>query len=57
MSARKIGMLVLLLPYRRHFLSARFLVPLGGVVLVLLAVVSRRQNFFETVIKSRRSFS
>ncbi|HEU5212889.1 MAG TPA: O-antigen ligase family protein [Gaiellaceae bacterium] len=48
-----VGMLVLLLPYRRHFLSARFLLPLAGVVVVLLAVVSRRQNFFETVIKSR----
>jgi len=48
-----VGLLVLLLPYRRHFLSARFLLPLAGVVVVLLAVVSRRQNFFETVIKSR----
>ena len=48
-----VGMLVLLLPYRRHFLSARFLLPLAGVAVVLLAVVSRRQNFFETVIRSR----
>jgi O-antigen ligase len=48
-----VGMLVLALPYRKHFPTARFLVPLAGVVLVLLAVVSRRQNFFETVIKSR----
>ena len=48
-----VGLLVLALPYRRHFLTLRFLVPLGAVVVVLLAVVSRRQNFFETVIKSR----
>ncbi len=48
-----VGLLVLLLPYRRHFLSVRFLLPLAGVAVVLLAVVSRRQNFFETVIKSR----
>jgi O-antigen ligase len=48
-----VGVLVLALPYRRHFLTARFLVPLGAVGVVLLAIVGRRQNFFETVIKSR----
>ena len=48
-----VGLLVLALPYRRHFVTARFLVPLGAVGLVLLAIVGRRQNFFETVIRSR----
>jgi hypothetical protein len=48
-----VGALVLALPYRRHFLTARFLVPLAGVAVALLVVVGRRQNFFETVIKSR----
>jgi O-antigen ligase len=50
-----IGMLVLAAPYRRLFVSARFLLPLALVAIVLLAIVSRRSNFFETVLRSRIS--
>jgi len=47
------GLLVLAVPYRRHLVSKRVLVPLAGVALLLLAIVSRRQHFFETVFRSR----
>jgi hypothetical protein len=47
------GLLVLAAPYRRHLLSGRVLWPLAGIALVLLLVVSRRQHFFETVLRSR----
>ncbi len=47
------GLLVLAVPYRRHLVSARVLVPLAGVLVVLLAIVVRRKHFFETVLKSR----
>ena len=49
------GFLVLLVPYRRHLVSARVLVPLAGVAVLLLAIVLRRQHFFETVFRSRVS--
>ena len=47
------GMLVLAVPYRRRLLSARFLVPLGAVALLVLAFVAQRADFFETVLRSR----
>ena len=47
------GLLVLAVPYRRHLVTARVLVPLAGVAVVLLAIVARRQHFFETVLRSR----
>jgi O-antigen ligase len=47
------GLLVLAVPYRRHLVSPRVLVPLAGVAVVLLAVVASRQDFFETVLRSR----
>jgi O-antigen ligase len=46
-------MLVLAVPYRRRLLSARFLVPLGAVALLVLAFVAQRADFFETVLRSR----
>ena len=49
------GFLVLLIPYRRHFLTARFLVPLGLVLAGLFVVVARRSAFFEQVLTSRLS--
>jgi O-Antigen ligase len=48
-----IGMLVLLIPYRRRLFSAAVLVPLGVLALVLAWVMSRRIDFFETVVRSR----
>jgi O-Antigen ligase len=47
------GFAVLALPYRRQWLSVRFLLPLAGVTVLLLAIVLRRQHFFETVLRSR----
>ena len=47
------GILVLAVPYRRHLVSKRVLVPLAGVAVLLLAIVARRQHFFETVLRSR----
>jgi hypothetical protein len=47
------GLLVLLVPYRRHLASARFLVPLGLVAAGVLVVILSRKNFFETVLRSR----
>ena len=49
------GFLVLLIPYRRHFVTARFLVPLGVVLAGLFVVVARRSAFFEQVLTSRLS--
>lgn len=47
------GMAVLAVPYGRRLLSKQFLLPLAGVGVVLLAVVARRADFFETVLRSR----
>ena len=48
-----VGVLVLLFPYGRRFLSAAVLVPLSGLAALLAFVVSRRVDFFETVLRSR----
>ena len=48
-----VGVLVLLFPYGRRFVSAAVLVPLGGLALAVAVVVSRRVDFFETVVRSR----
>jgi len=47
------GLLVLAVPYRRHLVSRRVLLPMAGVAVLLLAIASRRQHFFETVFRSR----
>jgi len=49
------GVAVLAVPYRRHLLTARVLVPLGVVLLGVLAFIARRANFFEQVLRSRIS--
>jgi O-Antigen ligase len=48
-----VGTLILLVPYRRRFVSAAVLVPLGALALALAWVVSRRVDFFEVVVRSR----
>jgi O-antigen ligase len=48
-----VGTLILLVPYRRRFVSAAVLVPLGALALILAWIVSRRVDFFETVVRSR----
>jgi O-antigen ligase/polysaccharide polymerase Wzy-like membrane protein len=48
-----VGTLILLVPYRRRFVSSAVLVPLGALALVLAWIVSRRVDFFETVLRSR----
>jgi len=47
------GLIVLAVPYRRHLVSKRVLLPLAGIAVLLLAVVARRQHFFETVLRTR----
>jgi O-antigen ligase len=47
------GLVILAFPYRRLLLSRALLVPLAGVGLVLAYVVSRRLDFFETVLRQR----
>jgi O-antigen ligase len=48
-----VGVFVLLFPYGRRFFSAAVLVPLAGLAVALAVVVSRRVDFFETVVRSR----
>jgi hypothetical protein len=47
------GMLVLLIPYRRTLLSARFVLPLVGVGVILAVIVERRSTFFSKVLETR----
>ena len=49
------GLAVLAVPYRRHLLTARFLVPLAVVLFGVLAFVAQRAGFFEQVLRSRLS--
>src|SRR5256885_535937 len=48
-----VGVLVLVVPYRRRLVSAAFLAPLAGVTVVLAAIVLSRLHFFEVVVRSR----
>jgi hypothetical protein len=48
-----VGLLLLILPYRRLLASQRFLVPLAGVSLLVGVIVLRRLHYFETVVRSR----
>ena len=50
-----VGLVVLAVPYRRFFLSKRFLIPLGLVVLIVAAVIAQRSGFFESVLRARTS--
>jgi O-antigen ligase len=47
------GLLVLAVPYRHFLLRARFLAPLGAVLLLVAVFVAQRADFFQTVIESR----
>ncbi|HET8752581.1 MAG TPA: O-antigen ligase family protein [Gaiellaceae bacterium] len=51
------GALVLVLPYRRFFVSRQFLYPLGALVIVLLGALYARPHFFETFLGQRLSTS
>ena len=48
-----LGLLVLLVPYRRKFRSGQLLRPLAGVFVVLAAVVASRPHFFWVVLRTR----
>jgi O-antigen ligase len=50
-----VGLLVLAVPYRRHLLSPRFLVPLLVAVGVVAVIVAQRSDFFEQVLRARVS--
>jgi hypothetical protein len=51
------GLLVLAVPYRGYLASARLLVPLGAVLLLVGVIVIQRANFFEAVLRARTSLS
>ena len=48
-----VGLLVLALPYRAAVKSRALLVPLGGIAVLLAAVVWQRWDYFEVLIRSR----
>jgi hypothetical protein len=48
-----VGLLVLVLPYRRLLLSARVLVPVAAIAGVVALVVGQRAGFFEAVLRAR----
>jgi O-antigen ligase len=48
-----VGALILAVPYRRYLRTPELLVPIGAALLLLLAVVLSRRDFFTQVIKSR----
>ena len=47
------GLLVLAIPYRHRVASPEFLLPLGGVAVLLGIVLAARWQFFEQVLRSR----
>jgi O-antigen ligase len=47
------GLVILAFPYRQFLLTRALLVPLAGVGIVLGYLVSRRLDFFETVLRQR----
>lgn len=48
-----LGLLVLLVPYRRKFASGQLLKPLAGVALVIAVVVLSRVHYFWVVLRTR----
>jgi O-antigen ligase len=48
-----VGVLVLVLPYRRFTLSRSLLLPLAGIAVVLAGVVATRWHYFSVVVRSR----
>jgi O-antigen ligase len=48
-----VGLLVLVIPYRRALVSRALLVPLGAVAVLLLGIVWSRRHYFEVLLKSR----
>src|SRR5206468_11500865 len=48
-----VGALVLVVPYRRFLRTPQLLVPIGGALAILVAIVLSRKDFFTTVLKSR----
>lgn len=52
-----VGLLVLAVPYRRAFLSARFLLPLAGLAGFFAFIVAQRTGFFETILRVRTDTS
>ena len=47
------GLVVLAVPYRRKLVSPALLVPLGAVLVFVGAVIARRADFFDIVLRSR----
>jgi O-antigen ligase len=52
-----LGLIVLVVPYGRLFVSRRVLVPLGAAAAVIVVVVNQRTDFFETILRVRTTTS
>lgn len=48
-----VGALILAVPYRRYLVSWQLLVPIGGVVALIVAIVLTHRSFFSTVLGTR----
>jgi O-antigen ligase/polysaccharide polymerase Wzy-like membrane protein len=48
-----VGAVILAFPYRRHLRRPELLVPIGGALAVLLAILLVRRHYVTTIIKSR----
>src|SRR5205085_1624251 len=48
-----LGALILALPYQRYLLSRQLLVPVGGALAVMLAIVLSRRHFFSVLLSTR----
>jgi O-antigen ligase len=52
-----VGVLVLVVPYQRFLTSRQLLVPIGGALAILFAVVITRLHYFEVLLRTRISTS
>jgi len=52
-----VGVVILAFPYRRYLVSPQLLIPVGGALAILLAVVVTRLHYFEVLLRTRVSTS
>ena len=48
-----VGLLILAVPYRSRLTSRVLLIPLGGVAVLLFAIVWQRRHYFDVLVRSR----
>ena len=52
-----VGLLVLVIPYRRFFRTRQFLVPLGALAVIVLGILYTHRHFFSVLLRQRVSTS